>query len=77
MNEARRTAVRVISNLLEALATELNGLADEEKKAFGNRPAGSQHSFFSVWLCDLASVLLTRMVLGVRGMPALPRPCLC
>jgi hypothetical protein len=44
MNEARRNAVRIISNVLEALIKEVNTIADEEKKAFENRPAGSQYS---------------------------------
>jgi hypothetical protein len=43
MNEARRHAVRVISNVPEALVSELSGLAEDEKKAFEKMPPVLQY----------------------------------
>jgi hypothetical protein len=44
MNEARRSALRVIGNVLDVLVKELDKLADEEKAAFESRQPGSRDS---------------------------------
>jgi hypothetical protein len=44
MNLGRRQAVRAISEFLDAIAKELNVLADAEAAALPKRPAGSRQS---------------------------------
>jgi hypothetical protein len=57
MNDERRHQVRVISNLLDTLATELARLAEDERRAYDRMPPVAQYGDAGDHSSDAQSIL--------------------